>query len=71
MNDNWPELQAFIKNGHGAIGDNVTHSKDDPPVAPVDYSVACIIAYMRHFDLYKREVLQKASGGPFGTVTTS
>ena len=54
MNDNWPELQAFIKYGPTSTSNSITLVEDNPPQSLVDYSVASIVAYMRLFVLCKQ-----------------
>ena len=66
MNDNWPELRAFMEKH----SQRETGSKIDSEESPVDYTVASIVAYMRRWELYKQNVLQ-TDNGPFGKVTAS
>ena len=64
MNDDWPELRSYIDK---APDNPLAHDRTD---SPVDYTVACIIAYMRRWELYKKHVIDNKKG-PFGKVTAT
>ena len=69
FNDDWPELQTYIKNNTDSNTASTPNNDSDNTTPPVDYTVASIVAYMRRFALYRTKILQNKRG-PFGKVTS-